>query len=91
MKHPVKTLLALAGLSVLAGCGIRGDLERPPPIFSDPPDEEAIKPVDAPVAFALAPEKPQDDAYYNTLGGEIPKPDPTATVGEGGLGEIEPG
>ncbi|MEQ9317357.1 MAG: lipoprotein [Henriciella sp.] len=86
-----KTILVTTGLalsSVLTGCGIRGDLERPPPIFSDPPSEEAKTPVDAPVEFAMAPEKPVDDAYYNSLGGEIPKPDPTADVGEDGMGEV---
>lgn len=91
MTQRVKLAFALASLAALAGCGIRGDLERPPPIFSDPADEEAMMPVDAPVAFAMAPEKSADDAYYNELGGEIPKPDPVTNIGEGGLDEIEPG
>lgn len=91
MKSTARLTLALGGLSLLAACGIRGDLERPPPIFSDPPSEEASQPVDAPVAFAGPPEKTPDDPYYNALGGEIPKADPAADVGEDGLGEIEPG
>lgn len=91
MMRTVKLALGLSALATLAACGIRGDLERPPPIFTDPPDEEALKPVDAPAEFALAPEKSADEAYYNELGGETPKPDPTADVGEDGLGEVNPG
>ncbi|MEM9377432.1 MAG: lipoprotein, partial [Pseudomonadota bacterium] len=41
MKILVKSALALSAMASLAGCGLRGDLERPPPIFSDPPSEEA--------------------------------------------------
>jgi len=90
-RTPLKLTFGLATTALLTACGIRGDLQRPPPIFSDPPSEEAQTPVAAPVEFALAPEKPQDEAYYNSIGGETPKPDPTADVDEGGLGEIEPG
>lgn len=91
MKTILKLSLALGVSALLSACGIRGDLERPPPIFSDPPNEEAQKPVDAPAEFALAPERSDDEAYYNELGGEIPKPDPEADVGEDGLGEVGPG
>ncbi|WP_300391615.1 lipoprotein [Henriciella sp.] len=91
MRRPTKLILALSACAMMAACGIRGDLERPPPIFSDPPDEEAMTPVASPVELALGPEKGSDEAYYNELGGEIPKPDPAADVGEGGLGDIEPG
>lgn len=90
-KNSIRLTLALTTAALLAGCGIRGDLERPPPIFSEPPGEEARKPVDAPVEFAMVPVKSQDEAHYNPLGGETPKPDPTTDVDEGGLGEIEPG
>ena len=66
---------------------MRGDLDRPPPIFSSsPPDEEARQPVSATVAVAQAPAKSADEAYYNELGGEIPKSDPAADIGESGLG-----
>lgn len=88
MKRPIAVTVVLSALATLSACGIRGDLDRPPPIFSDPPSEEAQQPVDAPAEFALAPEKSDDSAYYNSLGGEIPKPDPEAEVGEDGLGDI---
>lgn len=91
MRRSIKLTLALGIAAMLAACGIRGDLERPPPIFSDPPDEEAKTPIAAPAEFALAPQKSQDEAYYNPLGGETPKPDPTSDVGEDGLGEVGPG
>lgn len=88
MKKPILTTTGLALATVLTACGVRGDLDRPPPIFSDPPSEEAQTPVAAPVEFAMAPEKTDDAAYYNSLGGEIPKPDPEADVSEDGMGEI---
>lgn len=90
MKKTILITLSLTATGLLAGCGIRGDLQRPPPIFSDPPSEEAKQPVDAPVAFAMAPIGAEDEAHYNSLGGEIPKPDPATEVDEGGLGEISP-
>lgn len=92
MKRTSKLLLAMTGAcAMLAACGIRGDLERPPPIFSDPPSEEAKTPVDVPAAYAAAPEKSEDEAYYNELGGEIPKSDPAADVDEDGMDEVKPG
>ncbi|WP_084396326.1 LPS translocon maturation chaperone LptM [Henriciella aquimarina] len=90
MKRVLKLSIGVSVCAFLAGCGIRGDLERPPPIFSDPPSEEAQTPVDVPVEFALAPERSEDEAYYNELGGEIPKPDPEANVDESGMGEVGP-
>ncbi|MEM7458084.1 MAG: lipoprotein [Pseudomonadota bacterium] len=86
----IKTALALSALASLAGCGLRGDLERPPPIFSDPPSEEAQQPVDAVAEFAGA-EISDDATYYNSLGGEIPKPAPDVDVEEENMGEVSPG
>jgi len=37
---PMRTILLLAvSLTALAGCGIRGDLVRPVPLWGDPPNE----------------------------------------------------
>ena len=53
-RTPIKLTLALGATALLTACGIRGDLLRPPPIFSDPPSEEAQTPVAAPVGRAFA-------------------------------------
>ena len=90
MKQVIKTALAMSLLAGLAGCGLRGDLERPPPIFSDPPTEEAQQPVDTAAVFTVA-EIDEDKVYYNSLGGEIPKPAPDADVEEDSMGEVSPG
>ena len=90
MKQVIKTALAVSVLASLAGCGLRGDLERPPPIFSEPPNEEAQLPVDAAAIFAAA-EIDEDRVYYNSLGGEIPKPAPDIDVEEESMGEVSPG
>lgn len=90
MKQVIKTALAMSVLAGLAGCGLRGDLERPPPIFSDPPTEEAQQPVDTAAVFTVA-EIDEDRVYYNSLGGEIPKPAPDADVEEDSMGEVSPG
>ena len=90
MKHSIKTALAFAALASLAGCGLRGDLERPPPILTDPPSEETQTPVDTTVQFAGG-EIEDDQIYYNELGGEIPKPAPDVDVEEEGMGEVSPG
>ena len=90
MRQVIKTALAMSVLAGLAGCGLRGDLERPPPIFSEPPTEEAQKPVDSAAIFAVA-EIEEDKVYYNSLGGEIPKPAPATEVEEDSMGEVSPG
>ena len=87
---PLRTVLALSALASLAACGLRGDLERPPPIFSDPPSEEAQVPVDAAAEFAGV-EIRDNATYYNSLGGEIPKPAPDVDVEEESMGEVSPG
>ncbi|MEP1143016.1 MAG: lipoprotein [Henriciella sp.] len=90
MKHLIKSALAISVLAGLAGCGLRGDLERPPPIFSEPPTEEAQQPVDSVALFAVA-EIDENRVYYNSLGGEIPKPAPDTDVEEDNMGEVSPG
>ena len=90
MRQVIKTALAVSVLAGLAGCGLRGDLERPPPIFSEPPTEEAQVPVDSAAIFAVA-EIDEEKVYYNSLGGEIPKPAPATDVEEDSMGEVSPG
>ena len=90
MKNMIKTTIGLSTLALLAGCGLRGDLKTPPPIFSDPPSEEAQQPVDSAAQFAAA-EIDDNLVYYNSLGGEIPKPAPDVDVEEESMGEVSPG
>ncbi|MCR9224687.1 MAG: lipoprotein [Hyphomonas sp.] len=90
MKHVIKTALAFSALAGLAGCGLRGDLERPPPILTEPPTEETSAPVDSAVLFA-GNDINEGTTYYNSLGGEIPKPAPTLEVEEESMGEVSPG
>lgn len=90
MKIVIKSALAFSALAALSSCGLRGELERPPPIFSEPPAEEALIPVDAPAKFASVPID-ENRTYYNALGGEIPKPAPDADVDEDSMGEVSPG
>lgn len=87
MKFAIKTAIVFSALASLAGCGLRGDLERPPPVFSDPPSEEAKVPVDAPVKVAFV-AVDENRIYYNALGGEIPKPAPDTDVEESSMGEV---
>ena len=90
MKRLTTIGLFAVAAGVLSGCGVRGDLDRPPPIFSSPPDDEARQPVASTVEVAAAPARSEDQAYYNGLGGEIPKADPEADIGETGLDEVSP-
>lgn len=90
MKHIIKTTLAFTALAGVSACGLRGDLERPDPIFSDPPSEEAMVPVDTVIEVASTRIDP-NRTYYNTLGGEIPKPAPVTDVQEESMGEVSPG
>lgn len=39
MKRIACLILALGALG-LAGCGMRGDLQRPPPAWGDPPPQD---------------------------------------------------
>ena len=90
MKLLIKTVLTVSALASLASCGLRGDLERPPPILTEPPTEETSRPVDTAVLFA-GNDINEGTTYYNTLGGEIPKPAPDAAVDEESMGEVSPG
>lgn len=84
-----KAFLFSSGLAALSGCGLRGELERPPPIFSTPLTEEASVPVDLAVAFSVA-TVDQNKIYLNSLGGEIPKPAPGQDVFEESMDSFGP-
>jgi predicted small lipoprotein YifL len=77
----IKHSLSLAALLGLSSCGLRGDLERPPPIFLQPPTAEAKIPVDRPAVYTVA-NVDSDKIYLNSFGGEIPKPAPEVPVME---------
>ncbi len=81
MKH-VKTLslAALLSFPTLAGCGLRGDLERPEPIFSEPVEEE----VETKTVVTN-----RTIIRRNADGDIIPDASPTEPVSEGGLEDIE--
>ena len=72
---------ALAAAGLLGACAGSA-------VKATPGDASASVPVDAPAAFA---EAPRDGPQMNALGGEIPRSAPTADVGEGAIGEAEPG
>lgn len=84
-----RILIAIGLAAGLGACGLRGDLERPGPVFSDPPSEEAMLPVDVAAPYTVA--EIGDGTYFNPLGGEIPIPAPDADVEDEGMGEIGPG
>jgi len=46
MKRLAMMIMAISALS-LTGCGMRGSLERPPPMWGDPAQEETSQPEDA--------------------------------------------
>lgn len=43
-RHANLMLAFVACLALAAGCGLRGDLERPPPLWGDPPNEGPLDP-----------------------------------------------
>ena len=56
-------MLAFVACSALAaGCGLRGDLERPPPLWGDPPNEGPLDPRTLREAEAKTTEKPASSA-----------------------------
>ncbi len=54
----------LAGLAALSGCGLRGSLERPVPLWGNPPNEGPNDPrtIKAAEEKAAADEKAKEDA-----------------------------
>ena len=84
MDFTLKTIfLAISALTLLAGCGLRGGLERPDPIFKD------VKPIETPAEPAPEVEvrvRPRT----NEQGGELPLPRPVEEVGTMPVPEVEP-
>lgn len=77
--------ITLFGALVLstAGCGLRGDLERPAPIFGEGNDVE-VELVDDSEAFEDEPEA-VTGPRFNEFGGVIPDASPTEPVEESAL------
>ncbi|MBU6318102.1 MAG: hypothetical protein KGS00_00495 [Alphaproteobacteria bacterium] len=76
-------MLAFVACSALAaGCGLRGDLERPPPLWGDPPREGPLDPRTVREAETRANEKPapssqpQDAADRTPAETTQPEPSP---------------
>lgn len=79
--------LALGGLMaapMLAGCGMRGGLARPDPVFRDLTPDEAAAP-DPELA-----EKETVSPRVNEFGGDIPEAAPTDPVQSAPLDETAP-
>ena len=58
-----RIVLALAGFALLAACGLRGPLERPVPLWGNPPNEGPLDPRTIKAAEdAAAAEKARQDA-----------------------------
>lgn len=58
-----RIVLALTGLALLAGCGLKGDLVRPVPLWGNPPNEGPTDPRTIKAAEeAAAAEKARQDA-----------------------------
>ena len=77
-------LTGVFALAVLGACGLRGGLERPPPIFSaDKPEPEIV--------FTPAAEEPEEETgpQLNEFGGEIPEAAPTTPVISGPLEDTD--
>lgn len=60
----IRTVLGLAlAVAVLSACGLRGDLERPLPLWGDPPNEGPLDPrtIKAAEEAAAAEKKKRDE------------------------------
>lgn len=75
---------AVAATFMLTGCGLRGDLERPEPLFEEK-EEKVAEVVPAPTRVVTN----RTVIRRNAQGGIIPNPAPSTPVSEGGLAEIE--
>lgn len=82
----LKPALALTTLLALGACGLRGDLERPEPLFGEATAEDAE--AELPTNENVFKDDPTDDQgpRFNEYGGIIPDASPSDPVEEEGLG-----
>ena len=78
------SISAAIALPMLAGCGLRGDLERPEPIFEPEPEVVETEEVAATQVVTN-----RTVIRRNADGGIIPNASPSTPVNEGGLADIE--
>ena len=82
MKRLTRIVISASiALPLLAGCGLRGELERPDPLFEE--KEEVVEPEPETVARNVT------IIRRNADGGIIPNAAPSTEVDEGGLADIE--
>jgi hypothetical protein len=81
VASPASIVASAAALTLLSACGLRGDLERPEPLFGEPAVavEAELKTEEKP--FADDPQA-QRGPRFNELGGEIPDAAPAEPVEE---------
>lgn len=59
---PVKILFGLTALALVSACGLKGDLERPEPLFQEKPEPVAVpEPVKSVEPQAFEEEVPDDE------------------------------
>ena len=76
---------AALSLPLLSGCGLRGDLERPEPIFEEKEEVAKVEPAPPPTRVVTN----RTVIRRNAEGGIIPNASPSTPVSEGGLADIE--
>ncbi len=84
-KTTSKVILVFTAATALSGCGLRGGLERPPPIFGS--QTNAAPEVVLPPAEEV--QTVDEGPRFNELGGEIPEPSPVDPVDEDALEDPE--
>jgi len=76
--------------SMLVGCGLRGELERPEPLFEEEKKEVVTKTEPTrTVTRVVRNTVPTSTIRRNAQGGVIPNASPSTPVSEGGLADIE--
>ena len=79
------SLAAALTLPLLSSCGLRGDLERPEPLFEE--KEETVEEPEEVASNTVVTSRTV--IRRNAEGGIIPNASPSTPVSEGGLAEIE--